>query len=106
MWSFDGSRTSVPDYNFVAFPPRGYTPIGCFHDNYAWNVSLNPRSSSRPAKDRSKWRSIPSSSIPMGTSWRRPRFALPLNYFHVSPGWLRNPLLRHFPPGQLQNRRR
>ncbi len=28
MWSFDGSRTDVPDYNFVAFPPRGFTPAG------------------------------------------------------------------------------
>jgi hypothetical protein len=50
MWSFDGSRTNVPDYNFVAYPPRGYTPVGSFHDRYAWSVSLNPKKFRAPDK--------------------------------------------------------
>ncbi len=43
MWSFDSSRTDVPDYNFIAFPPRGLTPTSSFRDRYAWNVTLNPK---------------------------------------------------------------
>jgi len=30
MWSMDGSRTEVPDFDFVAFPPRGYMPVEYF----------------------------------------------------------------------------
>lgn len=43
MWALDRSRSKVPDYEFVAFPPRGFTPVGFFGEHYAWSVSLSPR---------------------------------------------------------------
>jgi hypothetical protein len=42
MWSFNMSRRNVPDYDAVAFPPRGLTPSSHFKSNYAWSLSLNP----------------------------------------------------------------
>ncbi|MCS7306495.1 MAG: hypothetical protein NZ602_15470, partial [Thermoguttaceae bacterium] len=42
MWSMDDSRTEIPEYDFVAFPPRGVTPVASFRSHYAWSVSLNP----------------------------------------------------------------
>jgi hypothetical protein len=43
MFSFDSSRKTVPDFTFVAFPPRGYMPMEYFRPGRAWNVSLHPR---------------------------------------------------------------
>ncbi len=84
MWSFDGSRTSVPDYTFVAYPPRGYTPIGCFHDNYAWNVSLNPTKFQAPNKDRVKVAIYPLQFNSHGHILEKTKIPLALNYFNVN----------------------
>ena len=43
MWSFDGSRRDIPDYDAVAFPPRGIMPTTHFGANYAWSFSVNPQ---------------------------------------------------------------
>ena len=43
MFSFDNSRTPIPDYDFVCFPPRGYCPRDLFNASYAWSVSFNPQ---------------------------------------------------------------
>jgi len=43
MYSFDSSRKMVPDFTFVAFPPRGYMPVEYFRPRWAWNISLHPR---------------------------------------------------------------
>src|SRR5207248_7661158 len=32
MWSFDSSRQDMPDYDLVAFPPRGLTPTTHFKE--------------------------------------------------------------------------
>ena len=48
MWAYDRSREDVPDYDYVAFPPRGYMPLKYFGKHYAWNVSLNPDKYRRP----------------------------------------------------------
>jgi hypothetical protein len=42
MWSLDGSRKQVPDYDAIAFPPRGLIRSDFFRGNYAWNISFNP----------------------------------------------------------------
>lgn len=42
MWSFDESRTRAPDYEFVCYPPRGFTPVRYFGAGHAFSVHLNP----------------------------------------------------------------
>jgi hypothetical protein len=42
MYSFDNSRTDVPDYDIVAYPPRGYLPRSFFSASHAWSVQPNP----------------------------------------------------------------
>ena len=54
MWSFDSSRVEIPDYDYVAFPPRGLTPIESFHDKDAWSVSLNPKKFRPPDEKKVK----------------------------------------------------
>jgi hypothetical protein len=41
MYVFDQSRKDVPDWDFVAYPARGYMPIEFFGEHSAWSVSLN-----------------------------------------------------------------
>ncbi|MFQ5843599.1 MAG: hypothetical protein ACE5JG_01275, partial [Planctomycetota bacterium] len=48
MWATDTGRGRVPDYDFVAFPPRGYAPVEFFGPDYAWSVFLNPTRFSKP----------------------------------------------------------
>lgn len=43
MWAYDRSRKDIPDYDYIAFPSRGYMPLEYFGKHYAWNVSLNPQ---------------------------------------------------------------
>jgi hypothetical protein len=44
MWSFDRSRDMTTfDYDFIAFPARGLTPVDFLDANWAWNVSLNAK---------------------------------------------------------------
>jgi len=42
MWSVDMSQKAVPDYDFVAWPPKGYLPVEYFGAKHAWSVSFNP----------------------------------------------------------------
>jgi uncharacterized protein YkwD len=48
MWSMDASQKDVPDYDFVAFPPRGYVPANLFQTGCAWSISLNPKKYKAP----------------------------------------------------------
>ena len=41
MYAFDTSRKQVPDWDFVAYPARGYMPVEFFGERHAWSVSLN-----------------------------------------------------------------
>jgi hypothetical protein len=50
MYAFDGSRKNVPDWNYVAFPARGYMPTDLFGGRYAWSVSINMAKYSKPSK--------------------------------------------------------
>ena len=42
MWSFDASRSKLPEYDAVVYPPRGLLPARYFGAGHAWSVSLNP----------------------------------------------------------------
>ncbi len=42
MWAHDAGRDPVPDYDFVAYPPAGFAPIGYFGPRHAWSFSPNP----------------------------------------------------------------
>ncbi len=42
MYSFDSKRENTPDYDYVAFPPRGYFPANMFRAHHAWHISVNP----------------------------------------------------------------
>jgi len=50
MFAHDQSRRDVPDYDFVAWPARGYVPAGYFGARQAWSVSLNPAKFLPPTK--------------------------------------------------------
>ncbi|HLW68170.1 MAG TPA: CAP domain-containing protein, partial [Gemmataceae bacterium] len=41
MWSFDNSQKQMPDYDFVAWPPKGLLPVEYFGGKEAWSVSFN-----------------------------------------------------------------
>ena len=84
MWSFDTSRTAVPDYDFVAFPPRGLTPISVFHDHFAWSVSLNLAKYELPSQERVKVQVQPVRFQQRRGVLEPADKPLELNYFHVS----------------------
>jgi len=42
MWSFDESRTKIPDFEAICYPPRGYLPVRYFGPGHAFSVQLNP----------------------------------------------------------------
>ena len=50
LWATNADRKNVPDWDHVAFPPRGYLPVGYFRARYAWSVSLNPTRCKKPEK--------------------------------------------------------
>lgn len=50
MYAFDGSRKNTPDWDYVAFPARGYMPIDLFGGRHAWSVSINMAKYAKPSK--------------------------------------------------------
>jgi hypothetical protein len=48
MWSMDFSRKNLPDFDFVAYPPRGLMPTSYFKSSDAWSLSLNPKKFQKP----------------------------------------------------------
>ncbi len=48
MWVMDSSRKNLPDFDFVAYPPRGLMPTRYFKSGDAWSVSLNPARFQKP----------------------------------------------------------
>jgi hypothetical protein len=41
MWSFDKRRRGAVDWQYVAYPARGYMPVDYFSARHAWSISLN-----------------------------------------------------------------
>ncbi|MCI0339882.1 MAG: hypothetical protein L0216_01815 [Planctomycetales bacterium] len=54
MWSMDGSRGKVPDFDLIAYPARGWMPVEFFGDRHAWSVSLNSSHFGPPKKGKVK----------------------------------------------------
>ncbi len=79
LWSMDTSRTDAPDYDFVAYPARGFMPRSHFSPDYAWSVSLNPAKYATPDKA-----SVAVAVYPVDATLARAKGPLALNYFNVS----------------------
>ena len=84
MWSFDSSRGEVPDYNFVAFPPRGFTPVTSFKEGMAWSVTLNPDKYEPPSQENVKVKVAPARFQPRQGTVEKGSQPLALNYFKVN----------------------
>ncbi len=54
MHSFDSSRKNIPEWDFVAYPARGFQPVEFFGNRRAWSVSLNNAKWGTPTKDALK----------------------------------------------------
>lgn len=80
MYSFDNSRSEVPDFDFVAFPPPGYCPSDLFGADWAWHVSVNPAHYQLGKDARAEIYPV------RGKDLKRAKSPLPLNYEHVDTG--------------------
>ena len=78
MYSFDSKRKEVPDYKFVAFPPRGFFPLSQFRASLAWHVSLNPKHYDVKASDAKM------AIYSVDGNLTRAKEPLELNYEHVN----------------------
>ena len=78
MYAFDRSRKPVPDWDFVAFPARGYMPIDLFGGHYAWSVSPNMRKYAKPSKN-----AVKATIQPVNEKLADAGGPLKLNYFNV-----------------------
>ena len=86
MWSMDSSRSQIPDYDFVAFPPRGITPTASFKSHYAWSVSLNPKKYQKPDAKTVKVQILPAKLSLKPPALEKASTSLPIGYFHVDTG--------------------
>lgn len=86
MWSMDHSRSEIPDYDFVAFPPRGLVPVGSFRSHYAWSLSLNPQKYQTPEATRVKVEIRPAKLSLKPPRLEKAPAVLPIDYFHVDTG--------------------
>jgi hypothetical protein len=84
MWSFDRSRPKVPNYEYVAFPPRGLMPAKLVKNEQAWNVSLNPKKFAKPKKDAVKVKVYPAQLSFRGPSLEKDSTPLKLAFFEVN----------------------
>ncbi len=102
MYSFDGSGNPVPDYNYVAYPPRGFVPVSMFHENYAWSVSLNPSKFQKPSESQVKVGVFPVQFKQREHILERAKTPLPLNFFHVAEDGPGIPYCVIFRPGNFK----
>lgn len=82
MYAFDASNRDIPDWDFVAYPARGYMPTSFFGPKHAWSVSLNMGKFSTPVQSKVKVSLQPVSPVkfaPLGPP-------LKLDYFKVDTG--------------------
>ncbi len=84
MRVMDRSRTDVPDYDYVAYPPRGFLPTEYFGEGRAWHVSLNPRTYARPDQKKVKVSVHPVRGRTSSLDDFARSSALKLNYYNVS----------------------
>jgi hypothetical protein len=82
MYAFDGSNRDVPDWDFVAYPARGYMPTSHFGARQAWSVSPNMAKFKKPDPSKIKvsvQAVSPGKLAPLGPP-------LKLDYFKVDLG--------------------
>ena len=84
MWSFDRSRGEIPDYDYVAFPPRGLCPSASFGDDYAWSISLNPEKYQCPVESAVKVQVVPARLNLRQATLEKASSPLAMNYFKVN----------------------
>lgn len=108
MWSMDAGRPrdEVPDFEYVAYPPRGFLPVEYFRDRYAWSVSLNPAKYKSPAElKQDQIRIYPLT----GTGTTLDDFSrgdlLEMDYFNVDTGGFGLPNCIIFRPAKINLRR-
>ena len=83
MYAVDNSRPVVPDFDFVAYPSRGFMPLAYFSREHAWSVQPNPNK--YKFDERSvKVDAFPALFVKKRGTIRRDSQPLPLNYFNVS----------------------
>jgi hypothetical protein len=84
MRVMDKSRSEIPDYDYVAYPPRGFLPTEYFGADRAWHVSPNPRkyAKSDPKKVAVRVHPVRGRTASLADFARSP--ALKLNYDNVS----------------------
>jgi len=101
MWSLDQSRVETPDYQFVAFPPKGLTPVSFFKSHYAWSLSLNPKKYRAPDPATVKAAIYPCRfAAKQGTIEKAPQ-PLPLNYSKIDLGGFAIPNCIIFRPADV-----
>ncbi len=79
MYAFDRSNRELPDWDFVAYPARGYMPVTFFGPRHAWSVSPNPAKFQIPDKAPVTITPLNARLAPMGP-------ALRLDYQKVETG--------------------
>lgn len=83
MWAVDSSRTEVPDFEYVAFPPRGLCPTSSFRENYAWSISFHPKKFRIPDPKAVKVQVAATILNLQRVKLEKVPVPLPLDYFNV-----------------------
>ena len=81
MYAFDNSLKTVREWDYVAYPTRGFMPIDLFGGHYAWSVSLNMEKYAKPGKDE-----VTATIQPVDGQFKSVGNVLELNYFTVETG--------------------
>lgn len=94
MYAFDTSNRRVPDWDFVAYPARGYMPTSFFGPRHAWSVSPNPAKYAKPDPARVKASILPVSPgkfAPLGPPLKLDYFKVDLGGFGSGPAIIFRP---------------
>jgi hypothetical protein len=81
MYAMDSSRKKPPDWDYVAYPARGYMPLELFGARHAWSVSPNMGKHGKLAKG-----DVKVSVQPVGEKLEPQGSPLSLDYFNVESG--------------------
>ena len=94
MYAFDTSNRDVPDWDFVAYPARGYMPTSFFGPKHAWSVSPNKSKFAAPVQSKVKVSIQPVSPVkfaPMGPPLKLDYFKVDLGGFGSGPAIIFRP---------------
>lgn len=77
----DDSRTPMPEWDVLYYPPRGYCPARYFSGDYAWCVLTNPQKMQGLSKN-----DIKVAVYEMDKKFKKSKKPLEINYFNVETG--------------------